>query len=143
MINAYGCSNFNHTKCHVHAQDDRIIFSEGCDLVQNAWENGLFSLSFSSLCFYFLHILFVKLSQMVNNVGGKNSNFIFSCIFLSISKDLDIKNQQARESILKQAYSFLLFYGFSANSDFMACWTSFFETGPTDTCDTGIFSAFR
>lgn len=80
---------------HVDSKDNRIGFSEGCHLLQHAREDSLFPLFLSSDSLAFLNVFEEMVSQMVNDIGREYSDLVFFCIFLSVSQNFNIEDQQA------------------------------------------------
>ncbi len=95
FVDADRRANLEDSFLHIHSQDDRVAFSEGRDLFQNARENGLLPFPFPALLLHCGDMVVEELGQVVDDVGCEDLYPVLFCELLSIGEHLYVKHKQA------------------------------------------------
>lgn len=86
--------NTNNSTFNVHSQHDRVALAEGCDLLQHAGEDSFLSLFGFALFSHFIDVLDEEVSQMIDDISSEYLYLVLFSVFLSISQDLNIEDEQ-------------------------------------------------
>lgn len=93
-VDADGRTNLQNSLLYIHSQNNRVVLSESSDLLEDAWEYGVFTFLLLALFLDLLHKFVEVVGQVVDDVGRKNTDVVLLGVFLGIRQNLHIKHQQ-------------------------------------------------
>lgn len=85
----------------IDTHDNRIILSEGSNLLKDTGENCVFTLLQFSFFSDFLNILGEHVHQVINDISSENLDMILLGVLLSVMKNFHVEDQQTAISKLK------------------------------------------